>query len=362
MLNYTVRPVLWDYKDNPAKIYTIKICITIKGRSPFYLLTPHKVNTDQWRDGKVVGHTNAKRINDDLAARQIAAGNKLMECGRLGIDPTKAYIEGSPAAAPRTFKGFAKDVDNYEMGIRWFTNFVGEGFLLASITPSVLRQFEKNERDRGVTDNSIGQQMKFVSKILKQAKLEKLISENPFDAYSPPKFVQPVRLWLDEDEKGRIFEWLDKPAGQDPNKRITAVYFLLECYTGFRHVDWKSFDPATMVAGGFIRLRAQKNDADVVMPIGPTLAKVIDMVRQVGPPWSLRCTLDHLKVIFEDCGIKKKGGTHLGRHSFGYLCASNGLPKSVTAKLMGISVQTVEVYYHLTGENIIKQAAIMQSI
>lgn len=361
MLSYTVRPVLWDYKENAAKIYTIKIAITIKGRSPFYLLTPHRVHVDHWKVGQVVGPKNANSINGDVAARKAEAENKLMECSRLGIPPTKDYIEGAPAAAPKTFASFAKDVDNYKMGIKWFTNFAGEGFLLANITPSVLRQFEKNESDRGVTGNSIGQQMKFISKILKQAKLEKLISENPFDAYKPPRYVKPERLWLYDNEIQKIFEWLKKP-GKDPAHRITAVYFLLECYTGFRHVDWKKFNPDTQVVGDVLRLRATKNKVDVTMPIGPTLRKVIDMVRKVGPPWSLRASLDHLKIIFEQAEIYKKSGTHIGRHSFGYMCAASGLSEKITAKLMGISVQTVEVYYHLTGENIIEQAAILKTI
>ena len=69
-----------------------------------------------------------------------------------------------------------------------------------------------------------------------------------------------------------------------------------------------------------------------------------------------------LKAIADGAGIAKQLTTHAARHSFGYLCASNKIPKSVTAELMGVNTHTVEVYYHLAGENIIQQAQVLKTL
>jgi integrase len=97
------------------------------------------------------------------------------------------------------------------------------------------------------------------------------------------------------------------------------------------------------------------------MLVGPTLKRLIGLTQGLRKPFSNRESNVHLKIIFGPglAKIDQKGNCHLGRHTFGFLCASNKLPKSVTAELMGISVQTVEVYYHLSGENITQQAAIL---
>lgn len=361
MVTYTIRPMQWTYKPNSTGIYTIKIAITLKNQDPFYLLTPHRILESQWIDLHVVNHVNAQLMNADIRKRITDAEALMMQLNRDGKAITKKRLEGGdPGQA--TFVKFAREIRDHGTEIPRFINFAGENCLLRDIDPAFLRKFEKHELSRltkkgktGVSENTVSGTMKYVNQILTQALKEKLIPENPFDAYKAPKYIDPEVVWLEEEEKEMLFTWLEKDI--HPTLRTTTVYFLLACFSGIRHSDWAKFDPDTRALGGFLKLRATKNNADIVMPIGPTLRKIIDMTREVGRPFSLEICNVHLKVIGPAAGIKKLLTTHKGRHSFGYLCASLGLPKSTTAELMGVSEQTVETYYHLTGQNIIKQAA-----
>jgi integrase/recombinase XerD len=371
MDKYRVYPVLWDYKKNKKKIYTIKIAICLN-RQNTWLITPHRIHVDQWdkKAGKVVGHINARTMNADIRKRVTDKEAELMALNIQEIPITKAAIRGDKKAG-RSFKSFAKEIRDHRVEIPRIVNFGGEGLMLRDIDPAWLRRFEAHERsrvddegNRCVNDNTISITMKYLAQIIGQAYKEKLIPENSFDAYNRPAYIDPERIWLVEEEKAAILKLIVEGL-RDP-MRTTAIYFLLGCETGIRHSDWAAFNPDTMIStlpGGvsILRLRARKNSGDVVMPIGPTLSRIIDLVRTAGRPFSLeQCNLQ-LKSIGPMAGLEKTLSTHKARHSFGYLCASLGLPKSTTAELMAIGVKTVEVYYHLSGQNIMKQAALLAS-
>ena len=118
-----------------------------------------------------------------------------------------------------------------------------------------------------------------------------------------------------------------------------------------------------MVEEGFLKLRPKKKSKGfVVLPIGPRLQSIIDRTIEAKPPYGLKQSNDILKLVGPAVGLKKELTTHVARHSFGCLCASLGLPKATTAELMGISVQTVEVYYHLSGSDAIRQASALKEV
>jgi site-specific recombinase XerD len=210
-----------------------------------------------------------------------------------------------------------------------------------------------------MANNTINTSFKYLRRIITQAFKEKLIKENPFDSYDIPRYRQTDRIYLTKDELATLVEYAEQLTG---SLRVTGYFFLLGCYSGLRHSDWQRFNYQNMVHDGFIRIRAKKNKKHVVLPIGLTLSKILDVVKELPPPASNQKCNVMLKAIADAAGIKKPLTTHAARHSFGYLCASNKIPKSVTAELMGINTHTVEVYYHLAGENIIQQAAVLKTL
>ncbi|MEI8111131.1 MAG: site-specific integrase [Chitinophagia bacterium] len=357
MEKFTIRPMLWSYQKNAAQIYSIKIAVTIN-RKVTYILTGHRVHVNQWNDGIVINHENAALINVSIR-RQIADIERDLVSRNLeGVSITKKIIKGE-TEVNKPFATFAREVRADEKELNRLSDFAGSSILLSDITVSFLRRYEQHERSRGMANNTINTTFKYLRRIMSQATAEKLVKENPFTSYDMPKFRQTDRVYLTQDELKHLFQSVETFTG---TMRVTAYYFLLGCYSGLRHSDWGRFNYETMVEGGYLKLRAKKNKKFVVMPIGKTLGKILRVVRDMPPPMSNQKCNVMLKAIGASVGLKKELTTHVARHSFGCLCASNMIPKSVTAELMGVNTSTVEVYYHLTGENIKQQAAVLKQL
>lgn len=323
------------------------------------MATEHRIHKLQWNDTarEVVNHENATLINVSLRRKIAEIERDLITYNLDGTPITKKTILTGNGTA-RTFASFAREVRADEKEITRVTNYAGD-ILISEITVTWLRKFEQHERKRGMAGNTINTTFKYIRRIVNQAASEKLITENPFDSFDIPKYRQTERTYLTKDELDLFMTKVEELTG---TLRVTAWYFLLGCYSGLRHSDWGRFDYDRMVEGEFMKLRAKKNKKHVVLPVGITLNKILQVVRTLPPPVSNQKCNVMLKAIGSSAGIKKELTTHVARNSFGYMCASNKIPKSVTAELMGVHTSTVEVYYHLSGQNIVEQAAILKTI
>jgi integrase/recombinase XerD len=360
MINYTVRPVLWKHKVNQQGNCPLKIAVTI-GRKVSYFKTSFSLTETQWdeKEKRIINYSNANLLNATLR-KQIAdieqtINSRLLDGEQLTVKDLKKTKRGLG------FEKFAKEVRNDAKELTRIREFAGGGLQLAEVNVAWLRKYEANERGRGMAQNTINTSFKFLRRIMRQAHAEKLITENPFDKFKVPKYVQSERVYLLESDKKKLVKLLDK--NLDTGHYKTLCYSLLGCYSGLRHSDWVLFDPGKMVQDGFLRLRAKKNKQWVSLPVGPTLSGIIDRIAKLGePPVSKeKCNL-HLKSLGVTAGIGKVLTTHVARHSFATMCASNKIPRSVTAELLGVNSRTVDTYYHLTGESIIEQAAVLKTI
>lgn len=359
MQNFTIRAVLYTYQKNLSETYPIKIAVTVE-RKVTYILTGYKVHISQWDDTKkaAIKISNANLINVSIR-RQIAELEKnFIEQNLDGKQITKHVILGTKDKSLNYFT-YAKDVRYHHTELERLKNYAGQNLMISDIDVQFLRKFEQHERKRGMSNNTINQSFKYFSRIMNQARKEKIIKENPFDEYNKPKFKQTDRIYLLESELNLLKDMLDKP--MHISLQITLAYFLLGCYTGLRQSDWQKFDQKN-IEDGCIKLRAMKNNEHVVLPIGKSLKVILERIKDLPKAYSLQKSNDALKIIAAICGIDKNLSSHVGRHTFGYQCASNGLPESTTAMLMGISAQTVKVYYHLSGANIKTQAAPLMMI
>jgi site-specific recombinase XerD len=382
---YSVTIVHWTYKKNASGIYPLKILVTVD-KKPYFLHTPHKVTVQQWDNSlrQVKDHVNARHMNADLRRLVAEKEAEILIAARAGERITPEVVKGKKRDG--SFLNFAQDIakkvvdkegkERVDIRVTKELNriiaYKGAGVLLGDIDVAWLRKYDDHEKRRGIAQNTRNTTFKWLRNVMKRAAAEKLIRENPFDDFDIPAYVQGDTTYLVEEEKQALIKLLDKlPAG---GLRTTLTYFLFACYAGPRHSDWHKFYEREMVYDGFLRLRPKKRSKGfVVMPVGKTLSWILGKIKELddAPASNQKCNV-HLKAIFAMAevkingkviqGLRKDATTHVARHSFGYLCASQGLPKSTTAELMGISVQTVEVYYHLTGENIIKQAAALLNV
>lgn len=352
MTPYTIRPVLWLHKKNKEGLFPLMICLTIK-RKTKYIGTNFRLKENQW-NGSIVNYTNASSANAVLRKQINDIEHELLQKQLRGEDISKRQ-------KPESLEAFSKEVKGDTIANRKELTRVKRqagDINLSEIDVAFLRRFEQKERARGMSNNTVNTTFKWLRRILNQAKAEHMISANPFDEYKVPRYVQTDRTYLAESEKKELIKLIPKTEGEMYN---TLCYFLLGCYTGLRHQDWAKFGK-DKVENGFVKLRATKNKQMIVLPIGPTLNKIIKRVLKIGPPLSgQKCNI-YLKSLASMAGIKKNLTCHVSRHSFAVMCAENKIPMSVTAELMGISVEVVKVYYHLTGNLISEQAGVLRTI
>jgi site-specific recombinase XerD len=363
-MKYTVRPAFLTHKANEEGYGTIRIALTIN-RVVTYHATTYRIHKSQWDAKKrlVVNHENASIINVDLR-REVAKIEKQIVENKLQNIPVTHKIIKEGNVKDRSFFSYAQEVRKSNKEANRLKTFCGNSLLLSEVDTAFLRRYEAHERARGMAQNTINQSFKYIRRITNQALAEGLIKESPFKGFLMPKYIQSERIYLVESELKRLVKLLD--ADLPENLYNTLSFFLLGAYSGLRHSDWVLFDYDKRVEGEFLKLRPRKTSGSsgkwVVLPIGPTLRKILRVVRTLPPPVSNQKCNTMLKAITGLAKIHKPLTTHVARHSFGYICASNGLPKSVTAELLGVNSSTVEVYYHLSGENIKKQAAILKTI
>lgn len=329
-------------------------------RKQTYISTPYRVHISQWCKEKkeVINHDNAKLMNISLRREITNLEKKFVEQGLQGIKLSKKTIRGRSITAIKFFD-YCKEFKWQNARISRIITFASDQLVLSDITIEFLRKYENHLREKKYAQNTINTSFKYLHRVVSQAYREKLITENPFDSFKIPRYVQTDRVYLIEEEVQKLVLLLDEPLL--PQLKITLSYFLLSCYTGMRQGDWGNFNKS-MIEDGYLRFRAKKNKTHVVMPIGVTLQKVLDVLVKMPAPYSNDKSNAFLKTIAAHAKINKQISTHSGRHSFGYMCASKGMTESSTAALMGLSASIVKVYFHLSGRNVTDQAAILRTL
>lgn len=365
---YTIRPVLRKEKINDKGICPIYIVFTLN-RKRTYIKTGYKVHEDNW-EGEVTGLPNAVMINADIRKQITNLEQEILTRKLEGRTISPQAIKHAPVT---NFFSFVKEVkgttkkDNKE--VNRIRAYAGESLQLSDIDVVWLRKYEQHQRrientykgvkKKGLAPNTINSTFKWLRRVLNLAKREGMIKSSPMDEYSVPKYIQTERIFLESKERAQWFNcWKQKNV--DGSLYVTLTYFLIGVFTGLRFQDWG--EATARVHGNFIRLQAKKNKQWVVLPIGKSLSKLLKVAKTLRPPFSADKTRDHLKIIAGIIGTKKNITTHVAKHSFCAMCAELRIPKSVTAELVGISIQVVDVYYHLTGQNIIDQASALKDV
>lgn len=234
---------------------------------------------------------------------------------------------------------------------------------IEQITVRFLRQLQDYmEAVSELAQTSVAGYMAVMRKVMNQAIREGYITKSPigiglYECPSPGK-TTPVYL-IEEEREKLLSELLTPKKGLSTEAYQVLAYFMLGCYTGLRYSDWARFNCHEHVRDGQMNIRAKKNKRNINRKVKPgsSLDKILNIISKVGPLtmpyWAVLNQLDVIQEVFE---IPRQITTHVARHSFGYLCASMGIEKQIAAVLMGITIKTIEVYYHLTGKHVEEQS------
>lgn len=355
---HTIRPVLWKHKPNKQGLFPLMIAVTIK-RKITYFKTTFRLKESQW-NGEIINYTNANLANATVR-KQISDLEKIILERGMGEEITAKSLKFKTTVS---FSEFAKDVKGdtrpNRKEIKRIVTFNSGDPAIADIDTNFLRRFEKSERARGMSPNTINTTFKWLRRIINQGISENKIKVNPFNGYIFPKYVQTDRVYLTIKEVDKIEDLIKK----DIPKNIynTAVYYLFGCYTGLRFSDWLRFDLEKHVVNDRVILRAKKNHNLVSIKIFTRLQAVLTLMKGMEKPHSLEKTNFYLKDMAAQAKINKNITCHTSRHTNATLLATMGVSSDTASELLGVDRRTIQIYYKITGAKVDKETEVMNRL
>lgn len=327
-----------DYANKKGE-YPIYIRTIIERKATYYS-TGVSVTKEQWDKSskKVVDHVNKYLLNTTLQ-QQLSE----MEAKYLTSFITNTHFTGNKSHKINFHEYADKKKKNKFKGsnLNKFREFKPTLYF-NEINPKLLKEYEQWCRDRGNKENTIWASVKDVKTIINEALREGILKVNPILNYRPPKYTDPKRDFLTEDEINKL-EVFSLDEEKHRTLRHVATWFLFACYSFLRYSDCVRFDKTQHIKDGKIIMRTKKTGSDVSIKIHSRLQKVID--RLPGKIFTnFRCNA-YLKLISEDLELNKDLHFHLSRHSGSVLFLTKGGSMEALSKLLAHSSMAVTAIY-----------------
>lgn len=218
-------------------------------------------------------------------------------------------------------------------------------------------QEAKGRKNKKVLDNNtVYMNWRYLKTLINSAIRDGVTDNNPFRSYTtPPKYKQPDRTYLTQEEIERMEALLNKPLTE--NQLTSLNFFLLSCYSGLRISDLYRFNYKGFVENGRMKLRTKKTGQWVDIPIHKRLGAVLERLKGKTLDISEKEFRECLKTLAGLAGIEKHISPHTGRHTFATRSAELGIPIEATAELLGITIRICSVYYRITNRKIDAEVA-----
>jgi site-specific recombinase XerD len=332
------------YKLNMRTVY-IRIS---DGKVRKFTPTKIKIEDKHWDFGKSqakTSHPNHKIINGLIKDKinAIQTGKVIISKEYFEAYYKKCLFEWANSKKHETLR-------NLKCRLNKFSEFAGN-VKLDQVTPDLLKRYAEHCYKIGNTGNTVWSAFKAVRTIIKKAHLEKLINDYPFDLFEMPKYKDPAKTFLTKEQVDQI-ENLCRDKKCPDEYKIAGAWFVISCYTGLRFGDQAAFNKKHIRNGRLI-IYTSKTGTPVSIPLNDKLKTLFELVNYQPMTISNVHYNRVIKAIAAECGIENKISVHTARHTFGTLCASQGISQEVTAKLMGhSSIKTTAIYYQLTSDRL----------
>lgn len=209
-----------------------------------------------------------------------------------------------------------------------------------------LKTYIGRSTGRPLTDNSIKAYHSRMRAFLSEATSFGLIKQNPYDLFKCGRCQTMPRMYLTMEELNMLRSW--NPPTR--SRHIALDLFLIQCYTGLSYSDLMATDfTNTEVHNGNLILprttRIKTGTQFYIMLLQP----VIDILVRYNyrlPRFSLQAYTRQLSCIEKETNIGKHITSHVGRHTFATTIAlGSGIPIEVVSKMLGhTNIQTTQIY------------------
>ena len=252
------------------------------------------------------------------------------------------------------------------------------------ISPSQMAKFDiwliKLLKKRGAKDGRPERRncQKSIKKFLMVAKRMGKVFQDPFPPGSQVKFKTPERVWLSEEELGRMYSLYkkrDENIFLDESFRIALRSYLVQCFSGLRFSDVRATNIKARQKD-YLKILPQKTEKHaewLKVPLSEPLRNLlkgkdiqedrlfvqrfhkVEYVPLV-PTLTEPATNRLLKQLAKMAHINKKITTHSGRHTFATLFLERGGSIEVLQKLLGHrNIRSTMTYVHLADQRPLDQ-------
>ena len=291
----------------------------------------------------------------------VTSPSTLLGLGRAELQTVKEGVGKSKTEstytslyyANRMLCEFVKDKGNEDTDIR-------------TITEELFEEYRFFLRKKGLKGSTINNYLCWLSRLMFRAVSLRIIRYNPFEHAKYEKEERTIRFLGKSD----VAKLMAIKLG-DNKTELARQMFIFSCFTGLAIADMEGlkFGYIKSAADGqmYIRKERQKTKVEFIVPLHPIARTIVEQQRKVQtmkeegnntdmdnrlifqPCCSRSVLAKQLSIVGKACGLKQRLSYHMGRHTFGTMNLSAGIPIESIAKMMGhASIASTQIYAQVT--------------
>lgn len=340
-----------------------------------YISTNIKLRKDQWRDDKVVKHSNQVRLNvmlrdqlkelEDFEMSFYNQGKQVMlkdfdkfirgEASTDFIEFIRTEVLLDTKLKPLTVANHLSLVEKLKdfKKIKTFDD----------LTYDKIREFDNYLRAEGAKQSTIHSYHKRMKVYINKAITREVFLEgkNPYKRFKTEVGSVEERKFLYPDDLKRLQKKKIKI------NRLSQVrdMFLFSCFTGIAYSDAEKLteDDIYLIEGErWIKIYRTKTETKAAVPILPPVEKIIAKYKGIRPGRLLPLISNqklnaYLKEIADLCDIDINLTSHVARHTFATtVTLMHGVPLEVVQKMLGHkAILTTQIYAKMLDQRVAEE-------
>ncbi|MBC7418413.1 MAG: tyrosine-type recombinase/integrase [Pedobacter sp.] len=244
----------------------------------------------------------------------------------------------------------------HKVSAKWFLNFTGGNDCAISLIDSDLLSKFYDYLNTKMDSSASWCRIKDLKAYLNIALMKDNLPVNvDYKKFVAPSFTSDP-IWLDKEEVDKIFKLYHSEKIRSIDKRDIRA-FLFACFTGLRISDLKRWNKSWIVGNDIVFEPAKgvitRKKKTLKIPIIPLAKDFINTLETDTLGLISEAKYNkRLKEIASMAGIEKNLTSHVARHTFGTLCAINGIPVLIIKELLGHSSTDITMKYIHIAEQV----------
>ena len=365
--------VLFDRKGQATakKPALVQLEVRFNGERKF-IGTGVKVLKGQFKNGRIVGRTDADILNDKINALYRHVHDIYNESLSKHIPFTLSMLSDGKVEESKTpfidycrkrteEKRCSASTKRQNLLFVHTLHLFGRINTFQDLTLPNIHRFDdwlKNhvgvKTGRPLTDNSVKAYHSRLRSFISEAVSFGLITHNPYTQFRVGRCQSMPRMYLTMDELHTLRTYTPPTKA----RRIALDLFLVQCYTGLSFSDLMATDFRTVEEhdGTLIlpRTTRVKTGTQFYIMLLPPVIEILEkydyqLPKTKMPPYRLQ--LQHIE---SETNIGKHLTSHVGRHTFATTIAlGSGIPIEVVSKMLGhTNIQTTQMYAKIRPQQV----------